>query len=260
MLFLLGVVTLFASCSKDGDGEDLKNASHKLAVYNFGINLFRFTDSKVFISETPFSTWSKFSPLKSLNLKADRTQKDSLVFNVSEYVGKTLYVVTLRKKLLSDDYYSITPTLDKQSISSLKVQITEGKPNYQIGIINSEPANGTYTPDVAKLVLRVRKGTSAVADRSVYYYGTSQLWSEAIIKNIEQQVALNGKPVQKYMNKTDGAGISRIDIPINERGTVTVGGKTTKYNEHVFFVLEAGKVKFALVDANALKLDKTIAF
>lgn len=63
------------------------------------------------------------------------------------------------------------------------------------------------------------------------------------------------------MGKTKVDGTVIINIPVNEQGTVRNGvNEPTNYNEHVFFVIEGGKVKPVIVDVNALKLSKTLKY
>ncbi|MGN5955484.1 hypothetical protein ACP6L2_12810 [Sphingobacterium lactis] len=258
-ILLLSAIALFfsASCSKDNDGEDLKNATHKAVIYTPAVGLQRFTDSKVFLSEAPFEKYENFTPLKSLNLPANRTVNDSVVFNVSDYVGKTIYVVALRKKLLSDGYYSITSTTS-QPLKNIKFTVVEDKPVYQVAFVTAEPDPKSFTADKAVLTLKVKKGNTLVSNREVYWYGTTQLWNDQHKALIEKEYKDNGRISATLMNKTDVEGLSKISIPVNEAGTVKNGDKVVNNNEHVFFVMEAGKVKEIIVNVDNLTLAKTL--
>ncbi|MDM1049431.1 hypothetical protein HX018_14405 [Sphingobacterium hotanense] len=261
ILLLTGIVMLFSvSCSKDDVGEDLANASHKNVTYTVAVALYRSAGARVYLSEQPFTTYDKFTPLKSLPVGAFKTGTDSVTFNVSEYVGKTLYAITLRKKLLSDGYYSIISTSKTQSPSLLKFTVKEGEPVSHVAMVISEPAAGTYTRDVAKLALTVKKGSTPVANREIYWYGAGNRLSDALIKNIETHYALTkGEVLQKLITKTNASGVANMNITIDERGVYGSGNNAQNFNENVFFVMEGGKVKVINIDMNALTVAKTLS-
>lgn len=75
------------------------------------------------MSEAPFQSYDKFTPITSIARPENYTLQDSLVFNTSNYVGKTLYFVAPRKYLLSDKYYSVTSA--SNSLASLKADIKQ---------------------------------------------------------------------------------------------------------------------------------------
>ncbi|WP_353134696.1 hypothetical protein [Pseudopedobacter sp.] len=173
-------------------------------------------------------------------------------------MGKTLYAITLRKKLLSDDYYSITPITKSQSPQTLKFTVKEEEPVVRIGMAISEPADGTFTKDVSNLLLNVKKDFQRLQDK--LSIGMVQLWTGQMPLNpiLNSITLLTGGAVQKLMNKTNANGISKINITISEYGIVKNGNNTTDYNDHVFFVIEGGKVKPIIIDVNVLALNKTL--
>lgn len=254
-IYLLALVTL--SCSKD-DNESLEGkGSHTVSVFPIKVGLSRSSDIKIFVSEQPFESYDKFESLGSVSVPEQSKVTDSINVNVSKYVGKTLFFTPLRKHLLSDNYYAVAG----KSSPVNSVLIEDSKPEYKVSLILTEPESGSYTYDEAHMTLTVQKGAAPVANKEVYWYGTSFAWGPEMIRSIENRYMIDQSVVQTSMGKTKTDGTVRVSIPVNEKGITSPGtAQEANHNEHVFFVLENGKVKPVLVDVNALTLSQTLQY
>src|SRR5690606_12231091 len=219
--------------------------------------LSRSSDIKIFVSEQPFESYDKFESLGSVSVPEQSKVTDSINVNVSKYVGKTLFFTPLRKHLLSDNYYAVAG----KSSPVNSVLIEDSKPEYKVSLILTEPESGSYTYDEAHMTLTVQKGAAPVANKEVYWYGTSFAWSPEMIRSIENRYMIDQSVVQTSIGKTRTGGTVRGSIPVNDKGITSPGtAQEANHNDHVFFVLENGKVKPVLVDVNALTLSQTLQY
>lgn len=256
-LSLLLLLTAVACSDKE---DDRPKGTHVVNVVPVPIGITRLDDIKLFVSERPFESFETFNPLTSVDVPKNRKLTDSVRVDVSEYVGKTLYFVALRKHLLSDGYYNITGKENGQSLENLKCTIEPEKPKYDLSFIIRDPKSTDYTYDYAALALMVKKANTAVPSKTVYWYGTSQSWGQPMIDVIEMRYRANQSVVHESMGNTNANGIVNIKVPVNETGILPTNGDGVDLNEHVFFVLENGKVKPVLVKVNALELSKTLQY
>lgn len=255
VLLFVASATLF-SCSDKGDVGP--RGTHHVNLYPIGIGLNRINDTKIFVSEKPYESYATFQPLASVDVPENRTVLDSVVVDVSAHVGKTLYFVALRKHLLSDGYYNITANENGHKLSDNKLTIEPEKTTYQLLLTLREPKAGEYTSDKARLMLTVRKGNAAMPNTTVYWAGTTTLWSDAIKKTIEDRYFVDQTVAKTVMGLTKANGTLSIDIPVNEFGTSGSGDNVINTNEHVFFVIDNGKVHPIIVKVDALQLSKTL--
>lgn len=51
----------------------------------------------------------------------------------------------------------------------------------------TEPSSGSYVADKAAVALLVKKGAAPVANREVYYYGTSLTWTPQMKALVEKE-------------------------------------------------------------------------
>lgn len=264
--FLLGfslISIMFVALLGCSDKDEFANATHIAAVTPIGFGEMRTNNMKIYVSESPFESFDTFAPLTSVNMPEKWSITDSVRVNVSDYVGKTLYFAILRKKLLSDDYYSVMYSGGSQKLTDIKIKVEETVPHYKLAFLISEPTSGVggFTQDKAKMVLTVKKGSAVVPNTMVYYYGGSVSWSEEMKALIERRYMVDGSIVQTKMAATNASGTVTINIPVNELGNiVSSDGKVAKNNEHVFFVLEDGKVKPVVVDVKSLDFAATLQY
>ena len=254
-LFLLLLVIGTTGCSKK---DSLANASHTTSVFSVGVGIQRLSDIKIFMSEAPFQSYDKFTPITSISRPEKFTIQDSLVFNTSNYVGKTLYFVALRKYLLSDKYYNVTNA--SKGLAAIKADIQQDIKHTQVALVVSDPASGSYVPDKAAVALTVKKGSAAVANREVYYYGQSSTWTTQMKALVEKEYKEKGRIVGTLMAKTNASGLLNLSIPVNELGVIKNAKGDINYNEHVFFVLDNGSVKDVKINVNALQMNSTLQY
>lgn len=259
-LVLLGlIITLLLtlmSCSKEKD--EFENATHILHVTPIPFGEIRMDNIKIFISEAPFDTWDKFHPLTSIDFPKNRKlDAPPLKINMSAYVGKTVYVSALRKHLLSDNYYNISP----EAHSTKKLTITAEETAPEITFTLATPPANTYTPDKATLNLTVKKGSTIATNTKVYYH-TAALWSDALAKTLEERymidVTMNEpEPLKShFVSTTNASGTLRVQLIVDEEGAIN----NTDPNEHIFFVIDNGKIKPTKVKVNSLNMNATLTY
>lgn len=256
-IFLATALFLGNSCSsdKDGNDDDLANATHTTSVFAIGSGLLRLENMKVYVSETPYKNYKDFKPLASKDLpNVKKNINDSVVVNMSKFVGKTVYFTVLRKNLLSDNYHNITVNKSgTQTLESLKQTITESKKHYQIGIVTTEPRELNKEMDQAKIDLIIKKGSSTQANKPVYYLGPGKEFSATSISTFELKLYKGEDPADlaDFIGKTNSNGILQTSIPVDETGYS---------NSHIYIVIDNGKVKYTIINVNSLNLKGSIQY
>lgn len=253
------LLLIFTVACSDKDDSQPKG-THTVNVVPVPLGLTRSEGIKLFLSESPFESFDSFVPLTSVDVPEDRKITDPVAVDVSDYVGRSLYFVALRKFLLSDGYYNITNNEGEQSLSDLKLTIEEEKQTYDLSFMVRDPKPSDYTADNAKLTLTVKKGNAAVASKEVYWFGKAYNWSADAKRLIEERYSINQEIVQTSMTETKADGTLVINMPVNESGVTHTNGTTRDENEHVFFVIENGVVQFVTVKVNALELAETLQY
>lgn len=249
-LFLVSVLTL-TSCSKDED--EFENATHVAYVTPVPMGILRLDNIKLFVSDAPFQSWDNFKPLSSVELPKNRTAIDPVRVNVSNYVGKTVYITALRKYLLSDKYYSVMSAPTTSTKLTVAAEETEPELSFVIG----EPANNSYTKDQGTARLTVKKGGNVVSGKTVYYFRNNLgAWSNEMKRTYEERFLVDG---DRSFSK---AGTTKADGTLEFKRDIDEVGKSgdVDLNEYALFIMEGGKVKDVIVKFNALNVTATLQY
>src|SRR5690606_25391494 len=199
---LLVLMFLGISCSDSDDSASAVGNSNKQAhVYPVGVGLERKSDTKIFLSELPYESYDTFDPVTSVEVPDDLAIGESVALDVKDYIGKTLYFVALRKFLFSDGYYNITSTTSTP-LTEHNATIQEVDSIYQISLVLSEPSSTDYW-DKSRLTLTVKRNSEVVPNMEVYWFGTTQLWTDELKQSIQSRYMLDGSVAYPSMTQTN---------------------------------------------------------
>lgn len=256
-LMLITLCITFVSCSENDDSNGIAgNSTKEINVYPIGLGLQRTSDIKIFLSELPFESYHTFNPIRSVEVP-EEFSVDGYV-TVEAEIGKTVYVVALRKYLFSEGYYNITSTASAP-LTDHNVTVEDVDAIYELPLVLTEPSTTDYL-DKARLTLTVENNSGVVPDMEVYWFGTSELWSDEMKRNIEERYMVDGSVGYTSMTQTNSKGVLGIDIPVNEVGIEDNGEELINYNQHVFFVIDNGVVHPVIVEITSLEFEQTLRY
>lgn|SRR5690606_15680666 len=258
---LLALAFITTSCSSDENDPQspAENSSQKAQVYPLKVGVMRNSDIKIFVSELPFDSFDTFDPVTSVEVPEELSFEEHVAIDMRPYVGKTLYFVALRKYLFSEDYYSVTST-ESEPLSAHSATIMEVDSTYKVALALAEPESDDYWQK-AELTLKVESNGQIVANKDVYWFGTTLLWSDGMKQNIEDRYTIDGSVAYSVAAQTSADGTIVIDVPVNEAGIVEGGNGPINHNEQLFFVMDQnGKVQTAIIDINALEVEHTLSY
>src|SRR5690606_18644053 len=88
------------------------------------------------------------------------------------------------------------------------------------------------------------------------------LWSDALAKTLEERymidVTMNEpEPLKShFVSTTNASGTLRVQLIVDEEGAIN----NTDPNEHIFFVIDNGKIKPTKVKVNSLNMKATLTY
>ena len=258
MTFLCLLILAITACSDKDD--PTPQGTHFVQVKPLIFGMENMSNIKFFVSEQPFESYDTFKPLSSTDFPEDYAAGDVISVDVSAGVGKTVYITAMRKYLLSDRFYNLTPESDTQKRSNLKVQVEDGVSNYELPnlFVMQEPEDGSYPQDIAKVTITVKDGSTPLANESVRQYGyPSYLWSDEFVPGMESALSLGNTDVAfrntKEVGTTDGKGQIHLEFPIDET--------FIDNNSYVFFTVDNDlKIRHIKVELTSLDVRANIAY